>query len=174
MERQVPRHHARLLAQPPGRHRRVRRPLRRLVGPVQHGWPPAHLLGQPDYRPRRLHPAQPCLLQRQAQRGQRRAQTATGPATTIPGTAAPKAPPATPVCWRCAPAGPGPMSALPDAARQLSARRVPCRGWSGCCSACRRPCRAALAPALQVRPIRRFGVALMRMSGDGDDERLIP
>jgi hypothetical protein len=36
------------------------------------------------------------------------------------------------------------------------------------------PAAPPLAPALQVRPIRRFGVALMRMSGHGDAERLIP
>ena len=42
MERQVPRHDARLLAQPPGRDRRVRRPLLRLGRPVRHGRPPAH------------------------------------------------------------------------------------------------------------------------------------
>ena len=35
VERQVPRHDARLLAQPPGRDRRVRRPLLRLGGPVR-------------------------------------------------------------------------------------------------------------------------------------------
>ncbi len=34
----------------------------------------AHRLGQPDHRPRRLHPARPGLLRRQAQRGQRREQ----------------------------------------------------------------------------------------------------
>jgi hypothetical protein len=69
--------------------------------------------------------------------------------------------------------GPCPPYLMPHASSR-HVYRVRCRGWSGCCSACRRPCRAALAPALQVRPIRRFGVALMRMSGDGDDERLIP
>ena len=37
VERQVPGHDARLLAQPPGRHGRVRHPLLRLVGPVRHG-----------------------------------------------------------------------------------------------------------------------------------------
>ena len=36
--------------------------------------PPADRLGQPDHRPRRLHPARPGLLRRQAQRGQRREQ----------------------------------------------------------------------------------------------------
>ena len=44
------------------------------VGPVRHGRPPAHRLGEPDHRPRRLHPARPGLLRRQAQRGQRRGQ----------------------------------------------------------------------------------------------------
>ena len=74
VERQVPRHDARLLAQPPGRDRRVRRPLHRIGRPVRHRRPPAHGVGQPDHRPRRLHPARPRLLQRQAQRGQRRGQ----------------------------------------------------------------------------------------------------
>ena len=36
--------------------------------------PPPHRLGQPDHRPRRLHPGGPGLLRRQAQRGQRREQ----------------------------------------------------------------------------------------------------
>ena len=44
------------------------------VRPVRHRRPPAHRLGQPDHRPRRLHPARPGLLRRQAQRGQRREQ----------------------------------------------------------------------------------------------------
>ena len=36
--------------------------------------PPPHVLGEPHHRPRRLHPARPRLLRRQAQRGQRRRQ----------------------------------------------------------------------------------------------------
>ena len=110
VERQVPGHDARLLAQPPGRPRRVRQPLLRLLGPVRHGRPPAHLLGQPDHRPRRLHPRRPRLLQRQAQRGQRREQPrrdqrqpflelrSRGPDRTTPPSS------------RCAPASPGPCS----------------------------------------------------------------
>ena len=46
----------------------------RLLRPVRDGRPPAHRLGQPDHRPRRLHPGRPGLLRRQAQRGQRREQ----------------------------------------------------------------------------------------------------
>ena len=42
--------------------------------------------------PRRLHPAGPRLLRREAQRGQRRGATATGTATTCPGTAGWKGP----------------------------------------------------------------------------------
>ena len=57
-----------------GRHRRVRHPVRRLLGPVRHDRAPPHRVGEPDHRPRRLHPARPGLLRRQAQRGQRRKQ----------------------------------------------------------------------------------------------------
>ena len=46
----------------------------RLLGPIRHGRPPAHRLGEPDHRPRRLHPGRPRLLRRQAQRSQRREQ----------------------------------------------------------------------------------------------------
>ncbi len=42
VERQIPGHHAGLLAQPPSRDRRVRQPLQRLFRPVRHGRPPAH------------------------------------------------------------------------------------------------------------------------------------
>ena len=110
VERQVPGHHARLLAQPPGRHRRVRRPLLRLGGPVRHRRPPAHRLGQPDHRPRRLHPAPTWSPTTTSTTRPTARTTATGPATTTPGTAAPKAPPTTPTSWRCAPASPGPCS----------------------------------------------------------------
>ena len=55
-------------------HRRVRHPVLRLVGPVRDGRPPAHRLGEPHHRPRRLHAGRPRLLRRQAQRGQRRGQ----------------------------------------------------------------------------------------------------
>ena len=54
--------------------RRVRHPVRRLVGPVRLGPAPPDRVGQPHHRARRLHPARPRLLRRQAQRGQRRGQ----------------------------------------------------------------------------------------------------
>jgi isoamylase len=47
------------------------------------------------HRPRRLHPARPGLLQRQAQRGQRRGQPRRRPTTTGRGTAASRARPTT-------------------------------------------------------------------------------
>jgi len=42
--------------------------------PVRDDRPPAHRLGEPHHRPRRLHAARPGLLRGQAQRGQRRGQ----------------------------------------------------------------------------------------------------
>ena len=72
-----------------GRSLRRRRPL----GLQQH---------QLHHLPRRFHAARSGLLQRQAQRGERREQSATGPTTTTRGTAARKATPTTPPCWRCA------------------------------------------------------------------------
>ena len=116
--------HARLLAQPPGRDRRVRQPVHRLLGPVRYGRPPAHLLGQPDHRPRRLHPGATWSPTTTSTTRPTARTTATGPATTIPGTAAPKAPPTTPASSRCAPASPGPCSP-----------RCCCRSACRCCSA---------------------------------------
>ena len=46
----------------------------RLLGPVRDRQPPPDRLDQLRHRPRRLHPRRPGLLQRQAQRGQRRGQ----------------------------------------------------------------------------------------------------
>ena len=74
VERQVPRHRPRLLARR-GRHRRrVRQPDHRLVRPLPALGPAAVRQHQLRHRARRLHAARPRLLQREAQRGQRRGQ----------------------------------------------------------------------------------------------------
>ena len=75
VERQVPRHDARLLEGRRRADRRVRAPPHRLVRPVRKQRPPAVRQHQLRHRPRRLHAARPRLLQRQAQRGQRRGQS---------------------------------------------------------------------------------------------------
>ncbi|MEJ7756996.1 MAG: hypothetical protein WKF83_12410 [Nocardioidaceae bacterium] len=54
--------------------RRVRRPAHRLERPVRERRPGAVRLDQLRHRPRRLHAARPRVVQRQAQRGQRRGQ----------------------------------------------------------------------------------------------------
>ena len=69
VERDLPRHDARLLARP-GRRRRVRAPADRLERPLPGRRPPPVRVGQLHHRPRRLHAARPRLLQREAQRGQ--------------------------------------------------------------------------------------------------------
>ena len=69
VERDLPRHDARLLARP-GRRRRVRAPAHGLVRPLPGRRPAAVRVGQLHHRARRLHAARPRLLQRQAQRGQ--------------------------------------------------------------------------------------------------------
>ena len=74
VERQVPRHRARLLARRAGYARRLRLPADRLLRPLRALRPQADRLGQLRHRARRLHPARPGLLQREAQRGQRRGQ----------------------------------------------------------------------------------------------------
>ena len=74
VERQVPRHRARLLARRGLHHRRVRLPLHRLQRPLRVRQPPPVRQRQLRHRPRRVHPRRPGLLQRQAQRGQRRGQ----------------------------------------------------------------------------------------------------
>ena len=53
---------------------RVRLPAHRLLRPLRARRPQADRLDQLRHRPRRLHPARPGLLQREAQRGQRRGQ----------------------------------------------------------------------------------------------------
>src|SRR6185437_15522007 len=62
-----------LLARP-GVARGFRRPLHRVERPLPARRPAAALLDQLRHRPRRLHPARPRLLRRQAQRGQLRRQ----------------------------------------------------------------------------------------------------
>ena len=74
VERQVPRHRARLLARRAGDARRVREPPDRVERPVRAGRSPAVGQHQLRHRPRRLHAPRPRLVQRQAQRGQRRGQ----------------------------------------------------------------------------------------------------
>ena len=102
VERPVPRHHPRLLARvDSGRDPRRRHPAGRLLGPVRRRRPLAVRLGQLRDRPRRLHAARPGVLRPQAQRGQRRATTATAPTTTGPGTAASRARPTTRRSSRC-------------------------------------------------------------------------
>ena len=74
VEREVSRHCARLLA---GRARnpgRIRLPADRVVGPLRGDRPAAQRQHQLRHRPRRLHAARPGVLQREAQRGQRRGQ----------------------------------------------------------------------------------------------------
>ena len=95
VERDLPRHDARLLARP-GRRRRVRAPAHGIVRPLPGRRAPAVRVGQLHHRARRLHAARPRLLQRQAQRRPTRRTTATGPTTTGPGTAAPRGRPTIP------------------------------------------------------------------------------
>ena len=81
---------------------RVRVAVHRQLGPVRGRRPPAHRVDQLRDRARRVHPARPGLLQRQAQRGQRRGQRATGRATTGRGTTAWRGRPTTSRSTRCA------------------------------------------------------------------------
>ena len=74
VERQVPRHRPRLLARRAGHARRVRLPAHRLGRPLRALRPAPRRLDQLRHRARRLHPGRPGLLQREAQRGQRRGQ----------------------------------------------------------------------------------------------------
>ena len=73
VERRLPRHGPRLLARRAVAGR-VRLPDRRLRRPLRAHRPAAGRQHQLRHRPRRLHPARPGLLQREAQRGQRRGQ----------------------------------------------------------------------------------------------------
>ena len=72
VERQVPRHRPRLLARRAGLAGGVRLADHRVQRPVRALRPPPDRVDQLRHRPRRLHPARPGLVQREAQRGQRR------------------------------------------------------------------------------------------------------
>ena len=74
VERQVPRHGPRLLAGRAGDPRRVRLASHRIQRPLRALGPQADRVDQLRHRPRRLHAARPGVLQREAQRGQRRGQ----------------------------------------------------------------------------------------------------
>ena len=71
VERHLPRHDARLLARP-RLGRRLRLALRRLGRPLPERRAAALRVGQLHHRARRLHAARPRLVQREAQRGERR------------------------------------------------------------------------------------------------------
>ena len=126
VERQVPRHRARLLARRAGTLGEFASRLAGLVRPLRALRAPARSpVDQLRHRPRRLHPARPRLLQREAQRGQRRGQPATARATTAPGTTASRGRPTTPRCSRCAPG-----SSATSSRRCCSSRACRC-----CCTA---------------------------------------
>ena len=74
VERPLPRHDPRLLARRAGRARRVRLPLHGQLRPVPGRQPAPDGIDQLRHRPRRLHARRPRLVQREAQRGQRRGQ----------------------------------------------------------------------------------------------------
>jgi glycogen operon protein len=74
VERQVPGLHPRLLARREPHPERVRQPLHRQLGPLREHLPPALCEHQLHHRPRRLHPAGPGVVQRQAQPEKRRGQ----------------------------------------------------------------------------------------------------
>ena len=74
VERSLPRHHPRLLARRAGDAGGVRLPLHRQLRSVPGRQPPPDGVGQLRHRPRRLHAARPRVVQREAQRGQRRGQ----------------------------------------------------------------------------------------------------
>ena len=90
--------------------RRVRHPLRRLVGPVREPGQASHRVGQPDHRARRVHPGRPGLLRHASTTRRTGRATGTAPTTTGPGTAAPRAPPTTRPCAPCGPANSAPCS----------------------------------------------------------------
>ena len=70
----------------------------RQLRPLPGRRPPPVRQHQLRHRPRRLHPGRPRLLQREAQRGQRRGQPRRRERTTAPGTAASRARPTIPTC----------------------------------------------------------------------------
>src|SRR5581483_3170546 len=71
VERQIPRHRARLLAQRASQPRRVRLPVHRLLRPLRSRRSPTLRVDQLHHRARRVHPHRPGLLQRQTQPRQR-------------------------------------------------------------------------------------------------------
>ena len=79
-------------------------PVHRVLGPLRQQRPQPARLHQLRHRPRRLHPDRPGVLQRQAQRRQRRGRAATASRTTGRGTAGWRDPPTTGRSWRCGPA----------------------------------------------------------------------
>ena len=102
----------------------------RLTGqlrPLRGRRPPAVREHQLRHRARRLHARRPRLLQREAQRGQRRGRRATARATTARGTRASRARPTTPRC-----------SSSARASGATSSRRCSSRRASRCCSAATR------------------------------------
>ncbi len=78
VERQVPRHRARLLARRARHPRRVRLAYRGQLRPLPGRRPPPLRVDQLRHRARWLHAARPRQLQREAQRGQRRGQQRRG------------------------------------------------------------------------------------------------
>ena len=83
---------------------RLRAALHRLERPLRVRRAAAVRVDQLRHRARRLHAPRPRLLQRQAQRGERRGRYATAPTTTARGTAAPRGRPTIPRSTRSAPA----------------------------------------------------------------------
>ena len=108
-----------------GGDRRVRAALHGLERPVRVGRAAAVRVDQLRDRARRLHARRPRLVQRQAQRGERRGQPRTGRTTTAPGTAAPRGRPTTrrSIALRDAAAAELPDDAVPLAGRPDAARR---------------------------------------------------
>ena len=103
VERQVPRHRARLLARRAGDAAASSR--YRFTGSsdlYEARRPPPARQHQLRHRPRRLHAARPRLVQREAQRGQRRGQPRRRERTTARGTAASRGRPTTRRSSRCA------------------------------------------------------------------------
>ena len=102
VERPLSRHHARLLARRPAHAGRIRRTLRRFLGPVPPQWPQAHRQHQLRRRARWLHAARHGVVQRASTTRPISRTTATATPTTTAGTAASKAPPTTCTSSRCA------------------------------------------------------------------------
>ena len=122
MERQVPRYVRALLE---GRRRQGAGLAARVTGVRRHFQPArTQALGERQFhhRARRLHAERPRLLQRQAQRGERRRQSRRALATICPGTAASRARRKIPTSTRCA-----------SARSATCSRRCSCRRARRCC-----------------------------------------